>query len=65
MREVRPVWYSDGVAESCPLHHMRQRAAEIGRDPDAFGVYVTCSDGTQAHERDWPTLAEAEHETRR
>jgi hypothetical protein len=62
---IRPVWYSGDSAESCPLQHMAQRSAELGRAPDAFGVYTDNGDGTQTHVIDCPTLAEAEHEARR
>jgi hypothetical protein len=62
MREVRPVWYIEEAAESCPILQMRQRASELGRPPDAFGVYATNDDGTQTHKCDRPTLAEAERE---
>jgi hypothetical protein len=59
MKTIRPVWFTRSVAESCPIEHTDSMKEKNGRGPDAYGIYHVHDDGTQEHEADYPTLAEA------
>lgn len=51
--EVRPVWFIGADrAESCALTNLGAYTVEMGRLPDAFGVYEREADGTLSHRID-------------